>query len=194
MEMVGLGYAEIDNLGQGFVVLRRYQNVGRLQIAVNDSFLVGVMQRAAYLDEEIDAGPDSKAVLVGEFEDLNPFHQFHDQERTSSIGGTCVQHFGDVRVIHHRQHLAFRFETGQKVRGIHAHFEDLDRNLAVDVFRLASDPNRSPSALSNAFEQLIASDLVAGAFVRRSDTAESRRYFRRVLARLILQKGARGIV
>ena len=49
----GLGDAEVDDLGHGLAVVQRDQDVGRLDVAVDDSLLVGVLDGVADLDEQL---------------------------------------------------------------------------------------------------------------------------------------------
>ena len=46
------GNSEIDDLGRGLAVFDRHQHVGRLQVAVNDSFLMGMLHRLADGDKQ----------------------------------------------------------------------------------------------------------------------------------------------
>ena len=59
----GLGHAEINHLGHRLAVLQRHQDVRRLEVAVDDSLLVGVLNGLADLNEEgqplLDAEPCS---------------------------------------------------------------------------------------------------------------------------------------
>ena len=51
----GLGHAEVDHLGHRFAVVQCDQNVGRLQIAVDDPFLMGMLHRLANRHEQFQA-------------------------------------------------------------------------------------------------------------------------------------------
>ena len=48
-----LGDAEVDDLGHGLAVVERDQHVRRLDVAVDDPLLVGVLDRLADRDEEL---------------------------------------------------------------------------------------------------------------------------------------------
>ena len=50
-----LGDAEVDDLDDLLVVVHRHQDVAGLEIAVNDPFLVRVLDGLANGDEELDA-------------------------------------------------------------------------------------------------------------------------------------------
>ena len=48
-----LGHAEVDHLGHRLAVVERDQHVGRLDVAVDDALLVGVLDRLADRDEQL---------------------------------------------------------------------------------------------------------------------------------------------
>ena len=48
-----LGHAEVDHLGHRLAVVERDQDVGRLDVAVDDALLVGVLDRLADRDEQL---------------------------------------------------------------------------------------------------------------------------------------------
>ena len=50
--------------------------------------------------------------LVAVIRDLHPAHQFHHEEGPARFGRAGIQNFGDVRVIHQRERLAFGLEAG----------------------------------------------------------------------------------
>jgi hypothetical protein len=50
----GLGDAEVDHLGHGHAVVQRDEDVRRLDVAVDDALLVGVLDGVADLDEQLE--------------------------------------------------------------------------------------------------------------------------------------------
>ena len=48
-----LGDAEVDDLGHRHAVVQRHQDVRRLEVAVDDPLLVGVLHGLADLDEQL---------------------------------------------------------------------------------------------------------------------------------------------
>ena len=49
-----LGDAEVDDLGHRLAVVERHQHVRRLDVAVDDPLLVGVLDRLADRDEQLE--------------------------------------------------------------------------------------------------------------------------------------------
>ena len=49
-----LGDAEVDHLHHRLAVERRHQHIRRFHVAVNDSFLMGMLDRATDIDEELE--------------------------------------------------------------------------------------------------------------------------------------------
>ena len=56
-----LGDSEVDHLGDGPVIVERDHHIGRLNVAMDDPFLVGVLNGMANGDEQLEALPDGSA-------------------------------------------------------------------------------------------------------------------------------------
>ena len=59
----GLGDAEVDDFGQRLIILRADQHVAGFEVAVDQPFLVGVLNGVADLDEQFQPGADIKLFL-----------------------------------------------------------------------------------------------------------------------------------
>ena len=77
----GFGDAEINHLGHGHVVVLGDQNIRRFDVAMNDALLMRVLDGLANLDEQFEPLVGGEIVLVAVIGDLDPAHQFHDEER-----------------------------------------------------------------------------------------------------------------
>ena len=69
-----LGDAEIDHHRYGLVIMRRYQHVGRLEIAMDDPFLMGALHGIADRDEQLQSLPRcsiSVIAIVGDGDALD---------------------------------------------------------------------------------------------------------------------------
>src|SRR5262249_40030222 len=59
-----LDHAEVDDLGHRLAVVQRDQDVGGLDVAVNDALLVGVLDGLEHRHEQLQALPRRQAVFV----------------------------------------------------------------------------------------------------------------------------------
>src|SRR5205823_12217108 len=87
----GLGDAEINHLRHRGSILRRHQHVRGFDVAVDDSFLVRVLDRTANLNEEIKALSSCEIQAVTVIRDLDATYQLHHEIRPTSVGGAGVQ-------------------------------------------------------------------------------------------------------
>ena len=165
----GLGDSEIDDLGNGLVGVEHDQHVGRLDVAVDDAFLMRVLHRVAHRDQQPQPVADRQSLAVTELGDGNAAHPFHHEVRPAGLRRTGIEHAGDIRVIHHGQGLALGLEAGDDGLCIHAQLDDLERDLALDRRRLLGQIHRSESAFADHLQQPIRADLAAGAFGGRRD-------------------------
>jgi len=94
------------------VVVGRDQDVGGLQVPVDDALLVRVLQRRADLDEEVQPLLDAQSRGVTILGDRDALDVLHDEIRPAGVGQAAVEDLGDVGVVHDRQRLAFGLEAG----------------------------------------------------------------------------------
>ena len=100
-------------LGTGLVVVPGDQDVRRLEVAVDDALLVGVLDGLADGDEQLEPLPQRQLALVAVAGDRDALDQLHHEERAAVVGGAGVEHPGDVRVVHQRQRLPLGLEPGE---------------------------------------------------------------------------------
>src|SRR5262249_22016863 len=74
------------------------------------------------------------------------------------LGGSSVQHLGDVGMVHQRQRLALRFEAADNFLRIHASLDNLERDFALYWFGLLRQENSAKPSLSEPLEQLVTTD------------------------------------
>ncbi len=74
-----LGYAKVDDLGNRLAVVAGDQHVGRLDVAVNDAFLMGVLDRLTDGYEEFQPLPEREVVLVAVAGDRHALDQIHHE-------------------------------------------------------------------------------------------------------------------
>ena len=114
------GYAEVDDAGHGLAVDFGDQDVGGLEVTVDDGFLVSVLYAFADFDEELQPLAHGKPVPVAVGRDGNTVDVFHGEIRAAFLGGAGVENFGDGGVVHQGECLAFRLEPRDYLAGIHA--------------------------------------------------------------------------
>ncbi len=73
-------------------------------------------------------------------------------------GGTGVEHPGDGGVVHESQRLAFGFEAGNHLTGIHAGFDQLERDTPVHRLLLFGQPDFAHAAFADFLQETIAAD------------------------------------
>jgi hypothetical protein len=148
--------------GTGHTVVQRDEDVGRLEVAMDDSFLVRMLDRVADGGEESEPIRGREVRLIAVVGDANAAHQFHDEERTARRRCTGIENPGDIRMIHHRQRLPLLLETRDDLTGVHAHFDDLQRHAPPHRLLLLGHPHRAEAALADFLEQFVWTNLVAG--------------------------------
>ena len=119
---------------------------------MDDALLVGVLDRAADLHEQTEALSGGEIELIAVVGDSGPFDQLHHKVRPSHFGGASLQHFGNVGMVHQRQRLPLRLETGDDLAGVHAQFNDLERDEPVNGLGLLRPVNHAIAALSDALD------------------------------------------
>ena len=108
-----LGHAEVDHLRHRLAVVERDQDVGRLEVAVDDPLLVGVLHRLADRHEQLQplaaasAGCSSQYSVIG-----TPWTSSMTKYGRPVVGRAGVEDLGDVRVVHQRQGLPLGLEAG----------------------------------------------------------------------------------
>src|ERR1019366_10820574 len=95
----GFGYAKVDYARHRVAVHFTHQNVGWLQIAMDDGFLVRMLYALADLNEQLQALAQSHPVLVAVRCDGNTGYVFHREVWPALRCGSRVEYFGDAGVI-----------------------------------------------------------------------------------------------
>ncbi len=157
----GLGDSKIDDLGQRRRVVMGDQHVGWLEVAVNDPFLVSVLNSLADLNEQVQAFADGQLVLVAIVGDRDAANQLHHEIGTPRSGGAGVEDTGNMRMVHEGQGLALGLEAGNHLFAIHAGLDDLQRQPPADGLSLLGQEHQPHAALADLLEQLIGTNLRA---------------------------------
>ena len=77
-------------------------------------------------------------------------------------------------MVHQCQRLAFGFEAGDDLFGVHAELDDLERDPATDRFLLIGHIDDAAAAFTDLLEEFVAADSVAGLFGNGHEPCASR--------------------
>ena len=117
-------HAEVDHFGHGRDVMHFDQHVTGLNVAVDQAFLVRVLNRLADHDEQPQSFASIEFLPITEFGDRSAFHELHHEIGSPRIGRSGIQHRGDVWVIHQGQRLSFGLKSRDNLLSIHARLDD----------------------------------------------------------------------
>jgi len=67
-------------------------------------------------------------------------------------------------MVHQRQRLAFGFEAGDDLFGVHAQLDDLEGDAAADRLLLLGHIDDTAAAFADLLKEFVAADTVAGLF------------------------------
>src|SRR6266404_3881176 len=125
---------------------------------MNNALLMRVLNRLGDLDEQLEPLLGGKSVLVAVVGNLDPTHQLHDEVRAAGFACAGVQDFGNVRMVHQRQRLAFGLKASDDLPGVHAQLDDLEGDPAVDRLLLFSHIDHTAAALANLLKEFVSAD------------------------------------
>ena len=104
-------------LTTGVRVVQRHQDVGRLEVAVDDALLVGVLHRLADRRRTAPAAAAASAGSASQYSVIGtPLTSSMTKYGRPDGRGAAVEHLGDVRVVHQRQGLPLGLEAGDHLR------------------------------------------------------------------------------
>ena len=97
-------------------------------------------------------------MLVTELVERDALDQLHHEERRPIVGCAGVEQPGDMRVVHQRDRLPLRLESGQdRLRLTPINPDQLDCHLALDRLGLVGHPHRPHAPLADQLPQLVPS-------------------------------------
>src|SRR5271166_1015777 len=106
--------------------MKRHEDVGRLEVTMDDSLLVRMLNGPADLNEQLEPLGGGQLVLVTVVGDADALHQFHYKERPAGVRGARIEDFGNIGMVHERQRLTLGLETRHYLLGVHAQLNDLE--------------------------------------------------------------------
>ena len=163
-----LGDAEVDHPRHGPAVDLGDQDVGRLEVAVEDRLLVGMVHRVADRHEQLEPLAQAQPVAVAVVGDGHAAHQLHDEVRSAVVGGPRIEHAGDVRVLHECQRPPLALEAPDDLLAVHSRLDHLEGHLTPDRLGLRGAPHAAEAAVAQHLEQGVGTDGVPGLLARAS--------------------------
>ena len=159
-QLVGerLGYAEIDNLRCRPAIHLGDQNVRRFQVAVDDGFLMRVLDAFTNMLEEFQSFTNTEFVIIAVCRDRNTRDVLHHEVRRSLGSGAGVEHFSDGGVVHQGQSLAFGLEAGDHFAAVQTGFDQFERDAPAHGLLLLGQPDLAHAALADFLQQVIAAN------------------------------------
>ena len=125
----------------------------RLDVAVNDPLLMGVLDRLADRHEQLQPFARRPVVVVAVLGDGHAVDQFHDEVRPAVLGGAAIEDAGDVDMVHEGQRLALGLEAGDDLAAVHTRLDDLEGDLAPDRVSLLGHEDHTHAALADLLKE-----------------------------------------
>ena len=151
----GLGDAKVDDLRHRFSLVGHHQDVGGLQVPVNDPFLVGVMNGGADMDVKLQPLIQRELMAGCVGRDRASSDELHHEVGSPSLGLTRIEHPGDVGVFHQRQGLTFGLKATNDLAGVHPRLEDFQRDHPLDGLDLLRPVDQAEAALAQFVDDAI---------------------------------------
>src|SRR6185312_12595265 len=154
-----LGDSEVEQLR---LSLRGDQNVGGLEVAVNQQALVGVLDGGADLLEKEEALVDGQPVVVAILVDGQSLDQLHDEIGAAVVRAPAVVEARDVGMLEAGEDLPFGDEAVEGLGAGQAGAEDLDGDVPLVVLILpAGEIDGSHAAAADPPQQPVGAEAAA---------------------------------
>ena len=161
--------AKIHNLG---IACLGYEDVGRLEIGVDDEILMGMLHSLADRDHHLHDLARRQIAYVDVVVDGDAAHQFHDQVGRTALVDASIVELCNVAVAERCKRAAFAVEQGAGGLGEKRGANALDGD---GVFKQAivagADEDVSHATLPDALDDAIATDAAGHGFVARLQAA-----------------------
>ncbi len=153
-----LGDAEIDDLRYLLPVFDRHQDVAGLQVAVDDPFLVRMLNPAADGDEQLQPFFQAERMGVAVAAERRTFDVFHRDVGAARTALAGIEHPGDVRVAHQGQRLALGRKAGGHLQTARTGADQLERHGATDRVLLLGKEHLPHAPRAEPTEQAVRTD------------------------------------
>lgn len=159
----GLGDPEVDDLGMRLAVDHGDEDVRRLEVAVDDALVVGVLDGETDALEELEPALDGEPVAVAELRDGASLDVLHREVGVALLARAGVVDLGDAGVVHDGEGLALGLEAVDDLARGHARLDDLERDVALEGDGLRGEVDGAEPALAEDPLDGVAADAGAGA-------------------------------
>ena len=157
---------EVEQLGDA---VSGDEDVGGLDVAVDDQALMRVMDGVAHLPEHRQPLADRQLPLPAVLVDGRAVHVLHHHERQAVGRGSGVEHAGDVGVIERGENPPLFEESPDQLGRRDVPGDDLDRHVLVErLVRPLGQIDGSHAAPADLLQEPIVADLGSGTERRRA--------------------------
>ena len=179
-----LGDAKVDDLRHRLPIRVRDQNVSRLEVAVNDAPVVGVLNAVADLKKDTEPFLHRQLVVIAVLVDRTTLNILHHEVGTAVRRGTRFVHPSDVGVVHERQCLSLGLEPQHDLFSVHPLPDELQRDTPADGLLLLGQIDHPHAPIADLLQDAVRTDrlgdglFAGGRVVRRQPGRAPRSRFR----------------
>ena len=140
------------------------QNIRGLDVPVDDSFLMSVMDSFADVFEQFEPLFNIELTVITVPGDRHAFDMLHNKIWPTCASCAGVKYVGYIRMIQQGKCLAFGLETGDNLFGIHTRLDDFQSDPAFDRLFLLGQIYQTHAAFADQLQQFVPADFRAGTF------------------------------
>src|SRR6266446_8311370 len=157
------GLAERGVIRQARDALGSNQDISRLEVAVNDQVLMGIVDGSADVLEESEALGGAELVRVAVGVDRLPLNVLHDEVGERIFGGAAIQQAGDIGMVQAGQDLALTATILDDVFSVLAALDELDGHFFLKgPIGTGGQVHGTHTSLADFSNDLIRTDVLAG--------------------------------
>lgn len=138
-----VGDAEVEEPGFAFA---GDEDVGGLEVGVDDEMTVGVVDGVDDFEEEVDALLEGEAAKVAELVDGETVDELHDDVVEAFGGGSAIEEADDAGVVERGEDAAFLGESGGRAGGEEVGVEDFDGDALGELLDSLAEIDGSHAA------------------------------------------------
>ena len=153
--------------GCGSLALGGDEDIGRLQIAMDDALLVSVLHALADLNEQLEPLHNRQFVAVGVGVERLTSDVLHREVGPALIGRTRVEDPGNRRMIDEGERLTLGPESRHDRRRVESGLDYLDCHATAHWFDLLCEPHLTHTTFAEHLEKAVCADAMTRADHRR---------------------------